>query len=206
MAALCLLMISNSRTFRKLQNRGFKWTNPEEPVSIFPTTKASISGAIKSFELPRLREITSTRMGMGLKRLDEDNWLTVDSEYLPEHKLRDSLLRTKRSKVLQCLPNSYEACHELLELVTTFLCSRYPEHFSLTSSPMFTIRNHLTGETHALGPQSSNPLETVARLAMEDFNILMKDPVTGEYTLQASATLFPAGWELEERIGTSSKQ
>jgi hypothetical protein len=38
---------------------------------------------------------------------------------------------------------------------------------------------------------------------MEDFNILMKDPVTGEYQLQASATLFPAGWELQERIGTS---
>ena len=75
----------------------------------------------------------------------------------------------------------------------------------MTSSPMPTIRNRFTGDIHEIGPQSSNPLEIVARLAMEDFNILMKDPVTGEYTLQASATLFPAGWELEKRIGTSSK-
>jgi hypothetical protein len=38
---------------------------------------------------------------------------------------------------------------------------------------------------------------------MEDFSLLMKHPITGEYHLQASATLFPAGWRLQERIGTS---
>jgi hypothetical protein len=38
---------------------------------------------------------------------------------------------------------------------------------------------------------------------MEDFNILLKNQETGEYELKASATLFPAGWKLQERIGTS---
>ena len=46
-------------------------------------------------------------------------------------------------------------------------------------------------------------METAARLAMEDFNILVKDLEMGEYLLMASATLFPAGWQLQERIGTS---
>lgn len=31
----------------------------------------------------------------------------------------------------------------------------------------------------------------------------MKNQETGEYELKASATLFPAGWKLQERIGTS---
>jgi len=38
---------------------------------------------------------------------------------------------------------------------------------------------------------------------MEDFNILIKDLESGEYRLLASATLFPTGWCLQERIGTS---
>jgi len=46
-------------------------------------------------------------------------------------------------------------------------------------------------------------MEIAARLAMEDFNILEKDPKTGDYLIQASATLFPAGWHLQEKIGTS---
>ena len=46
-------------------------------------------------------------------------------------------------------------------------------------------------------------METAARLAMEDFSILEKDPRTGEYLIMASATLFPAGWQLQEKIGTS---
>ncbi|KAF2197580.1 hypothetical protein GQ43DRAFT_495549 [Delitschia confertaspora ATCC 74209] len=45
-----------------------------------------------------------------------------------------------------------------------------------------------------------HPLETCARWAMEGFNILMKNP----YTLGVgSATLFPAGWRLSDRIDTS---
>lgn len=41
---------------------------------------------------------------------------------------------------------------------------------------------------------------------MEDFNILLCDPESEdpeEWKLMASATLFPAGWKLQERIGCS---
>lgn len=37
---------------------------------------------------------------------------------------------------------------------------------------------------------------------MEDFNILVRSDDSGEYELLASATLFPAGWKLQERIGS----
>jgi hypothetical protein len=141
-------------------------------------------------------------MAMGLKRLDESNWLTIDIAYLPEHRIRRNMLHSNRPNVLQCLPGSEAACHEVLELVTSFLSRRFPQHFTINNLGNI-IHNHLTHESYIIGSECLNPMETAARLAMEDFNILEKDPVTGDYLIKASATLFPAGWQLQEKIGTS---
>lgn len=161
---------------------------------------------VKPYNFPPIRERASTKMAMGLKRLDESNWLTLDSAYLPEHFLRCHLLCTKRPQVLQTLPGSEAACQEVLSLVVTFLSSRFPQHFTLTTTSLEgpAIHNHLTNEIFPIGQQNCpNPLEIAAKLSMEDFNILVKNQETGEYELKASATLFPAGWKLQERIGTS---
>jgi hypothetical protein len=175
------------------------------PRKSVPDTEIKLSRDVKPYQFPPLRERTSTKIAMGLKRLDESNWLTLDSNYLAEHFLRCSLLCTKRPQVLQCLPGSDVACHEVLSLVTSFLSSRFPQHFTLTTmSSGPAIHNHLTNEIFPIGQQNClNPLEIAAKLSMEDFNILIKDSETGEYHLQASATLFPAGWKLQERVGTS---
>jgi hypothetical protein len=175
---------------------------PRKPV---PDTEIKLSQDVKPYQFPPLRERTSTKMAMGLKRLDESNWLTLDSNYLPEHFLRCSLLCAKHTQVIQCLPGAEAACHEVLSLVTSFLSSRFPQHFTITTlSSGPAIHNHLTNEIFPIGQQNCpDPLEVAAKLSMEDFNILMKQPETGEYHLQASATLFPAGWKLQERVGTS---
>ncbi|KAK0122763.1 hypothetical protein ONS96_009798 [Cadophora gregata f. sp. sojae] len=159
---------------------------------------------VKPYQFPPMKERTSSRMAMGLKRLDESNWLTLDSNYLPEHAERLNLLATRRSNVIECLPGSDAACQEVLNIVTSFLSTRFPQHFAIISSPSGPkIINHLTDEVYPIGPSCPNPLEVAAKLSMEDFNILLRHPETGEYHLQASATLFPAGWKLQERIGTS---
>lgn len=161
---------------------------------------------VKPYQFPPLKLQTSTKLGMGLKRLDQSNWLTIDPEYLPEHKLRLELLSSKRSNVIECLPPSITACHEVLELAVSFLVSRFPQQFTTSKTPLGpVIHNHITGEIFPIGSHSQcvNPLETAALLAMEDLNVLIKDSLSGDYLLQASATLFPAGWKLQERIGTS---
>jgi len=169
------------------------------------TAETKILHDVKPYQFPPLKVRASSRIAMGLKRLDQSNWLTLDSNYLPEHALRCSLLLTSRPSVIQCLPGSEAACQEVLTIVTSFLGIRFPQHFTISrdaSGP--TIFNHLTEEVFPIGPQNcSSPLEIAAKLAMEDFNILIRNPNTGEYHLQASATLFPAGWKLQERIGTS---
>ncbi|KAL2062994.1 hypothetical protein VTL71DRAFT_6066 [Oculimacula yallundae] len=159
---------------------------------------------VKPYQFPALKVRTHSRVAMGLKRLDESNWLTLDSNYLPEHAIRLDLLSTARANVIECLPGSEAACHEVLHIVTSFLSTRFPQHFAIIPSPSGPkIINHLTDEVYPIGLSCPNPLEVAAKLSMEDFNILLKHPETGEYHLQASATLFPAGWKLQERIGTT---
>ena len=186
-----------------------KWSTLRLPSGMSKTTsqdatevKQNSTEGVEPYHLPPLRTGTSTQMTMALKRLDQINWLTLDSDYLSEHHLRSSLLSNSRPNVIQCLPESTEACHETLSIIANFLATRYPAHFSVSSSPP-TIQNQLPSESFHIGPDCLNPLEVAARLAMEDFNILQKDSETGEYRLIASATLFPAGWRLQERIGSS---
>jgi hypothetical protein len=153
------------------------------------------------YQLPALKSGTSARMTMGLRRLDKDNWLSIHSHYSAEHSMRTSLLETTREDVLACLPGSEVSCYEVLSLVSNFLVARYPGTFSFSGTGKNrTITNALTGEEFQLGEMNKNPLETAARIAMEDFNILVRGD-DGEYRLVASATLFPAGWKLQERVG-----
>lgn len=161
---------------------------------------------VQPYQFPPLRPKTISCTSMGLRRLEQANWLTFDQHYLDEHTIRSSLLESSLSQVVQCLPISASACHETLSLVTSFLTSRYPSEYTIFDTSPPTIKVHITGEVFAIGPTCPNPLEIAARLAMEDFNILMKDPVSGEYSLEASATLFPAGWKLQERIGYSMEK
>ena len=194
--------IRNSDTISNISRR-IRKQNPPPTTYSEKDVKHALE-QIEPYQLPPLKVKTSTRMAMGLRRLEHSNWLTVDSNYLPEHTLRQHLLATSRPDVIQCLPPSLPACHEVLDIAVSFLTSRFPSQFSTSKTPSgLVIHNSTTGETFPIGSQCQNPLEVAALLAMEDFNILMKDEETGDYLLQASATLFPAGWKLQERIGTN---
>lgn len=127
------------------------------------------------------------RITMGLRKLDEWNWLTVDKNYLKEHEIRDSLLRNQREDVFECLPESKAACAEALEVVAQFLCDRYPSMFRMGShGGINTIHNTKTDESFDISDVDSTaePLEVAARLAMEDLSVLMKND-DGEYYLYA---------------------
>ncbi|KAJ5491084.1 hypothetical protein N7539_002651 [Penicillium diatomitis] len=146
------------------------------------------------------------RVMMDIRKLDKHNWLTLDQNYKEQHAVRDVLLRDKREEVIQCLPEAAAACQEALEVVAEFLCARYPSMFqTLVDGDTASIRNCMTGEQFAVrGPASSgdgiDALEAAVRLTMEDLSILMVNE-EGEYYLAASASLFPTGWTVQERIG-----
>lgn len=119
------------------------------------------------------------RVMMDVRKLDNDNWLTVDKNYMDEHQIRSQLLSQKKRKVLQCLPESYEACVEALEEVVEFLCLRFPNVFSKKISGDETmVHNKMTDESFVFGGGNNahiDPLEIAVRLPMEDLSILLKN-------------------------------
>lgn len=124
------------------------------------------------------------RVMMDVRRLDVQNWLTVDKNYMDEHVIRGQLLAQEKSKVLQCLPESYDACLEALEEVVEFLCQRFENMFERTQvGEQSTVFNKMTGETFVFGAEKNgqmDPLEMAVRLTMEDLSILMMNE-EGEY-------------------------
>lgn len=128
------------------------------------------------------------RIMMDIRRLDAQNWLTLDKNYIDEHRVRDRLLREKRDQVLQCLPESDEACQETLVEVSEFLCQRFPSMFHrIVQDKESWIENRATKEKFNITNQTkagdiTDALEAAVRLTMEDLSVLMINE-DGEYYL-----------------------
>ncbi|CAI7565579.1 unnamed protein product [Penicillium bialowiezense] len=151
------------------------------------------------------------RVMMDIRKLDVHNWLTLDQNYMDEHRVRTQLLEEKRGKVIQALPESLESCQEALEEVSDFLCERFPDAFTMsTHENRKIVENRMTGDKFTVSGRDSNEglteaLEAAVRLTMEDLSILMMNE-EGEYYLAASATVFPTGWTVNQRIGWTISQ
>ena len=118
------------------------------------------------------------RIKMSVHRMDRQNWLTVDKNYMEQHKIREEFLRNQQSMIVQCLPQAREACEEALQEIAAFLCHRYPSMFEMDKSATRTVvRNKETGETFPTEKfsEEESPLEMASRLTMEDLTILLTD-------------------------------
>jgi hypothetical protein len=128
------------------------------------------------------------RVMMDIRKLDAHNWLTLDKNYMDEHRVRTQLLHVKREEVLRCLPESIEPCQEALEEVSDFLCERFPDTFEMTiQDGRKTVNNRMTGDKFAVSGRDTNEgsteaLEAAVRLTMEDLSILMMNE-EGEFYL-----------------------
>jgi hypothetical protein len=115
-------------------------------------------------------------MTMGIRKMPEDEWLTIDKNYAYEQKFKEKLLGGDMDAVLQSLPEAKEACKETLECVVNFLIRRYPDQFKLLDNQPEYVYNAITRKTFRIvEPFEQHPLAIAAQLAMEDFNLLMRD-------------------------------
>ena len=116
-------------------------------------------------------------MKMDLHSFDQEKWLTVDDNYLLEHEVRSRLLKEKKNSVFGCSPKSRAACEEALQVILGNLLLNYPEVFKRfkNASNVDCVENVLTAEKFEIqAPYGGmEPLEIAARLAMEDFNIIL---------------------------------
>lgn len=128
------------------------------------------------------------RVMMDIRKLDAQNWLTLDQNYMDEHHARCQLLHEKRSEVLSCLPESVDACQEALEEVSDFLCERFPSNFTMSiKNNQKIVGNRMTGDKFTVSGRNpdedvTDALEAAVRLTMEDLSVLMLNS-EGEYYL-----------------------
>lgn len=124
----------------------------------------------------KIRGFEKHRIRMSLKKMDHVNWLTVDKNYTALHKIRKVLFSTQKQKKIQCLPEARDACQEALHEVSKFLCKRYPAMFEMDDAGKIIRNKENKEEFHLDGwNDSMPPLEIAARLAMDDFTIILKN-------------------------------
>ncbi|KAL5321932.1 hypothetical protein ACEPPN_009897 [Leptodophora sp. 'Broadleaf-Isolate-01'] len=146
-------------------------------------------------------------MTMGIRRMPDEDWLVIDNLYKAEQQIRTHLLETNHDGVLQCLPESKEACKEALDCIVNFLIRRYPKHFWLLEDKPGYVHNAITSKTFRfIEPYDQDPLAIAAQLAMEDINLLMQG--TGEnsnnYFLCVSKMCVTAKKNADEKLQTSN--
>lgn len=139
---------------------------------------------------------------MGIRKLDWDNWIEIDSNYERYHDLKVSELERDIDAHVKYYDDAVtrDACFEMLEELTKYLTHRYPRIFHLADG---ILHNAVTGEK--LRYPANTPREalaTSARLVQDDLVLMIKRD-DDEYHFNAGAVCLPGFWRLKEKFGMS---
>lgn len=85
---------------------------------------------------------------MGIRKLDWDSWIEMDSNFLRYHDLKVSELEKDLPAHVQYVDNALtrDACFEVYEELTRYLTRRYPKIFQLKDG---ILHNTVTKEEFA---------------------------------------------------------
>ncbi|KAK0119246.1 hypothetical protein ONS96_012305 [Cadophora gregata f. sp. sojae] len=127
--------------------------------------------------------------------------IEMDRNYLDRIMLRKQIMQEHHDIATQATPEVKPAVDELYTwLINTYLPSRYPTMFSVTS---LGLLNHTTSQHLPLQP-SSDPVKTFEILGEnldEDILILLPSDDGDGYALKGYVTCFPAGFNTKEKLG-----
>ncbi|KAF5548364.1 hypothetical protein FPHYL_9979 [Fusarium phyllophilum] len=153
---------------------------------------------------------------MGIRKMDWNNWIEMDSNFLWYHDLKVSELEKDIDAHVQYLDNAVtrDACFEVLEELTAYLTVRYPKIFQLSNG---TLRNTLTNEEFNYPANTpKEAMATAAKLVQDDLIIMVEedgklpqsfsdpaDILDGQYHLDAGAVCLPGFWRLSEKFRMS---
>lgn len=93
---------------------------------------------------------------MGIRKMDWNNWIEMDSNFLWYHDLKVSELEKDIDAHVQYFDNAITraACFEVLEELTAYLTVRYPKIFQLSNG---ILRNTLTKEEFSYPASKYHP-------------------------------------------------
>lgn len=129
---------------------------------------------------------------MSIFKLDVNHWLDMDKWYWHYIKEKERIYHTFGKDNIDWLPESYDSCFELMEMVRDHMLKRYPLLFTTTDNAVH-VKNELTGELLDFSmPLKDHPLIYCSKMAKEDFYIVQKREDDLHY-LVAAAVPFPGG-------------
>lgn len=219
-AAICLLMLS-SKQMRMIVKKYFKGSISEAQ----PTSAAAPQEKKKPQQMPKATPLMITpeqvknwddrpwrpfrwpyHQTMSIFKLDINHWLDMDKYYWHYIQEKQRIWHTYGRENIDWLPESEDACLELMEIVADHMIERYPLLFTVLSDKKEKgkiVRNELTKEildmTH---PLKEHPLMYVTKMAKEDFYVVLKNPKDGLHYLVAAAVPFPGGsFGINNKIG-----
>ncbi|CAF1026145.1 unnamed protein product [Adineta steineri] len=139
---------------------------------------------------------------MGTRRLDWDDWIELDNQWIRYHNEKLARLTGERaSRLCKTAPEAYDAALETMELLSEYLVCRYPSMFEFEfSSTQKQVRIKATGEIYPI--HSDDPLKCAAFLIQDDL-ALMIEGADGQYYLKAGAIPLPGFWRLEDKFNMS---
>lgn len=142
------------------------------------------------------------KMTMGIRKLDPNDIICLESTYLDRVHLRATLF--EKTKQYGCHESAIPALKEAYSFVFDFLVKRYPKYFRADEKGL--IHNEITGKLVPSNPNNLQPEEMLRFIACnieEDILIMLKNPDTeeyDEYVLRAVVSLFPNGFNPADKL------
>ncbi|CRL25688.1 Protein of unknown function DUF3445 [Penicillium camemberti] len=124
-------------------------------------------------------------------------WIELESTYKSRIAQRKELYAKNGKEVLDAMPGSELACKELMEMVLQFICTRYPQYFTLVDKRV--LQNKILGTEQDI--TAIPPLEVLLENVPEDFAIMLRDEKTGFYFLRAAVICSALGWNVASKVG-----
>ena len=146
------------------------------------------------------------KIATALTKLEPDWWLELESSYASRVAERVSLFEKHGKMVLDYLPGTELACKEIMEMALQFMCARYPQHFSLCSSPEngYVFNNGILKTTTVIN--SMHPLHVLVHNVPEDFAIMLRNPEDGYYYFRAGLLCSALGWNVSTKLGMQLRE
>lgn len=213
--AVCLLL-SSSKQVRQLANKYYRsYVSTSNPSTPGQSRKNSAYGN-KEQVLPKATPLMITpeqvknyddrpwrpfrwpyHQTMSIYKLDINHWLDMDKYYCHYIEEKKRIWHKYGRENIDWLPEAYDSCFELMEMVTSHMLERYPLLFTLLQDKKLqgrVVRNELTKEILDMSmPLKEHPLMYVTKMAKEDFYVVQKNPEDGMHYLVAAAVPFPGG-------------
>ncbi len=131
---------------------------------------------------------------MGLRPIPRSDWLLIGPTYAERMAYKKAQRQNPALTQFAELGDCKDAQQECLDMIGTYLVSRYPQGFCLQGKTMHCPdrRSQNLGE--------ASPLDVAGQLVEEDLCLMLADSA-GAWRLRAASLASPSHWRLTDKLG-----